>query len=373
MCNAVAASIRISFPSTVFALTAAAAVTGVVVPVNAASLSAEQRAIVEKYGISEADQKKLFGKTTADVQPGVATFEKQDALAESAAPAFLAGTYVFSGVDTYKSIGDRLTNINGGTGSLTGSLGAVVGFNSGFTLTESNFGIQGGASFGAYDFKGRIRLVPDSTTPETHAYYTAGVYKRGDMSDGGGSLADRLSAGVVVDVFRAKRWGINANDIHLSQIRGTVGFALNKSTEIGVWGTYSLNTDMAAVTVAGAPGVRREIRAMNQANVYVKHNFDFGGDITAYVGMFDNASIGNWQVGMTGRVPLDTNWAAYGGANYVLPNSATGPTGSGEEQFSLSLGLAYHFGANAASSSVTGNRQLPLLDVASSRTFLITD
>src|SRR5262245_21942839 len=38
-------------------------------------------------------------------------------------------TYVWAGGDAYKSIGDRLTNINGGTGSLTSSFGTVVGFN----------------------------------------------------------------------------------------------------------------------------------------------------------------------------------------------------------------------------------------------------
>jgi hypothetical protein len=56
----------------------------------------------------------------------------------------------------------------------------------------------------------------------------------------------------------------------------------------------------------------------------------------------------------------------------LAPRTPSGPLGSGQEQFSASVGIAY-FGGNAASKSVTGNKELPLLDVASNRTLLITD
>ena len=358
-------------------LLAAVAVIGgtasVTVSAEAANLTAEQQAIVEKYGISKADQEKLFAGQTASANEAPAEVAFAEDEASSSVPAFLKGTYVFGGVDTYKSIGDRVTNIAGGPGALSGSFGGVAGFNSGFTLTESNIGLQAGASYGIYDFKGRLGIVPDDVDTETQLFYTAGVYKRGNMTGEGGSLADRLSLGLVYDGFEAERWGVNANNIKLGQVRGTVGFALNSSTEIGAWGTYGVTNDDAAVTVAGAPGVRRNIRPMNQTNFYLKHAFDFGGDITAYAGVLDSDDIGKWQVGATGRVPLSRNWATYAGANYVVPSSSSGPGGSGEEQFSAQLGLSYFFGGNAASSSVTGNRYLPLQDVANTRTFLVTD
>lgn len=340
---------------------------------NAADLTPEQQALVKKYNISKSDQEKLFGAQAATAGGR----ETQSAFAEekagNSAPYLFKGTYIFGGGETYKSLGERITNINGGTGSLTGSFGGVVGFNSGFTLPDSNVGVQVGASYGHYDPKGRLRLVPDASDPETQLYYTVGVYKRGNMSEYGGSLLDRLSLGLVYDGLEAERWGVNANSIRLGQVRGTVGFALSNWTEIGAWGTYDVNSDDAAVTVAGAPGVRRQIRAMNQANLYVKQHFDFGGDIMAYAGKMDAADIGNWQVGLTGRMPLSNNWSTYASANYVIPDAPSGPDGSGEEQFSASFGIAYHFGGNAASKSVTGNRYLPLQDVASNRTFLITD
>lgn len=348
---------------------------------NADNLTAEQRALVDKYNISEADQKVLFGTAPAPAsaagsqsqsQAQTAPYRHQSSSDHSVGPKILAGTHVWVGADTYKSIGERITNINGGTGALTGSFGGVAGFNSGFTFGDSDFGVQGGASVGVYDFKGRLRIVPDATDPEWQVFYTAGFYKHSNMS-GNPSIFDRISVGAVYDIFDARHWGVNANDIRLSQFRGTLGVALDQSTEVGVWGTVSNDSDRAAVTVAGAPGVLRTIRAMNSLNGYVKHNFDFGGDITIYYGEFDGADIAEWQGGLVGRVPLSHNWSTIASANYVAPNSPAGPNGSGEEQFSASLGVAFYFGGNAPEETVSGNREHPLLDVASNRTFLVTD
>lgn len=390
MRSAPAVGIRTKVTSSVLALTSVIALAVATGPASADGLTAEQLAMIKKYGITEADQRKLFGTTVAENKPR-ATLPKTPAATASVVPAsdvipaevaaaeaveetgFFAGTTVFGGFDTFKSLGDRITNINGGTGALTGSYGAVIGFNSGHTLTESGFGIQVGAALGFYDPKGRLRIIPEATALETHQYYTVGVYKHANPSDEGGSFADRLSLGLVVDAMHAENWGVNANNISLSQLRGTVGYALNTRTEVGVWATHGLDTDDAAVTVAGAPGVRREIRAADQANLYVKHHFGFGGDITGYLGVFDGSAIGEWQVGMTAKVPLNPDWAVYSSANYVVPDSASGPNGSGEEQFSLSFGLTYHFGGNAASTGVGGSKRLPMLDVANTRTFLITD
>jgi hypothetical protein len=362
---------------TLVAIALVGATVSVIATADAATLTPEQQVIVDKYKISAADQEKLFGPKAAAAQAAQskAAYVEEQAPEVSSNPVIraLSGTYVFGAIDTYKSIGERITNINGGTGALTGSMGGVAGINSGFEFGSSNIGIQGGASYGIYDPKGRLRLIPDDRSEETQLFYTAGVFKRSDMAAVDPTILDRISAGIVYDGFHAENWGVNGNDIELSQARGSLGFAITPSTEIGVWGTIALDTDQAAITVAGAPGVRSTIRAMNQANGYVKHNFDFGGEVMAYYGVLNEADIGEWQFGLAARAPLSDNWSAIASANYVNPQTPKGPLGSGQEQFSASVGLAYNFGGNAAASTVSGNSNLPLLDVASQRSFLITD
>lgn len=282
---------------------------------------------------------------------------------------FLDNTVIFAGADTYKSIGDRLTNINGGTGSLTGSFGGVTGFNTGFALGDSDLRGQIGGSYGVYDLRGRIRLVPEDTTVEEQGFVTAGVYKRGDMTN----QTDRLSYGAVVDAFMSNNWGINANTVEMGQFRGIMGYALSERFEVGGFGAASLWHDQAAITIAGAPSVRSRVRAANQLNAYLRGNTASGGSLMGYVGGFDRADIQSWQFGATGEAPLSRWFSLYGNANYAVPGASAGPNGSGEEQFAMQFGLAYYFGGKAASPSVTGQQGLPLLDVANNGSFLITD
>jgi len=347
---------------------------------NAANLTQEQKALIAKYRISEADQERLFGVRPQGARPAAMPVKSSAMPVKAPPPApvvtapfipFLSTTYVFASLDTYKSIGERITNINGGQGALTGSFGATGGFNTGFELLDTTIGVQGGASWGRYDWKGRLRIVPESTAREKQTYYTAGIYRRGDMSVG--TILDRFSGGVVYDVFSADNWGVNANDdVKLSQFRYMAGFAVIPSTEVGVSGTVGVKDDFAAVTVAGAPALLTGIHAMRQTNVYVKHVFDFGGQITAYYGKFSDKDIASWQFGATAQAPLSVNWSVFANAAYVAPRTPSGPLGSGQEQFNAQVGIAYYFGGNAQSPTVSGNKGLPMFDVASNRTFLIS-
>lgn len=281
---------------------------------------------------------------------------------------WLDNTVIFAGADVYKSIGDRVTNIAGGPGALSSSFGGVTGFNTGFGLGESSLRGQIGASYGLYDPRGRLAIVPQSTDVEQQGFVTAGLSRRGDVLNG-----NPVSAGVVVDAFMSDNWGINANEVELGQLRGIVGYALSERFEIGGWGTAHLWHDSAAVTVAGAPGVRREVRAANQFNTYLRGNTTSGGSLMGYVGVFDRADVQAWQFGATGDAPLSNWFSLYGNFNYAVPSAGAGAGGSGEEQFAMQFGVAYYFGGKAASPSVTGQRGLPLLDVANNSSFLITD
>ncbi len=93
----------------------------------------------------------------------------------------------------------------------------------------------------------------------------------------------------------------------------------------------------------------------------------------AYAGAFDRADVQAWQLGLAGQAPLSCNWSLYGDFNYAAPDASPGPNGSGKEQYNIQFGLAYYFGGKAVSRSVTGQQGLPLLNVASNSSFLITD
>lgn len=316
------------------------------------------------YAESDADR---FQITTAvaeseesikeeEIYRGVSAEVWEDESEES----WLDTTYVWVGADVYKSIGERITNINGGTGALTSSPGLVTGFNTGVGLVD-DWGLRGqfGASVGLYDPKGRLGIVPSQNTAESQVFITTGVYKRGDMINEG----DRISYGVVLDYFHANDWGVNTSAFDLTQLRGVFGYALNESTEVGLFGAFGLNEQRAAVTVAGAPGVRRPIRAMDNINLYVKKTYG-PANVTGYIGILDG--IGEWQVGMFGQAPLSEHWSLYTNVNYVSPSAKSGPRGSGEEQYNFGAGLCFFF-------SRSNPNGLPLLNVANNGSFLITD
>ncbi|MFN0062843.1 MAG: DUF6666 family protein, partial [Myxococcaceae bacterium] len=277
-------------------------------------------------------------------------------------------TELWFGGDAYKSLGDRGTpGFNPNPFGLQNSFGLVGGFNTGLALGESRVRAQVGASYGAYDWKGRTTLAPlKNDSLEQQSYLTMGFYKRGDVSDD-----DRISWGLVYDYFYARNWGWANNPTSLSQFRGLAGYALNECHELGFWGTVNSRTDTARFTSAGA--ARVNIRAMTQANVYWKYNWAFGGTTTAYLGGFDRADVASWQFGLLGQAPLSNNVALYGNYTYVAPGSGTGLVGSVEEQWNVSAGLAFYLGGKASSRTVSGHAGMPLLPVANNGSFLITD
>ena len=282
---------------------------------------------------------------------------------------WLDNTQVFSGADTYKSLGDSgLTGFSPLPFSLGNSFGAVTGFNTGLRLGESRVRAQVGASYGVYDLKGRTTVAPiKDDSLEQQVYLTGGFYKRSDVCAG-----DRISWGTVYDQFIGHQWGWANNEVKLGQFRSIVGYALNETNEIGLWGTMHINKDTASLGFP--PGaVLTNIRAMNQSNAYLRHQWAFGGNSMMYVGAFDRADLASWQLGMINLAPVSKSTSLFGNFTYVVPSSATGLVGASEEQWNVSAGLVFYLGRNAVSRNVSGNRGMPLLPVANNGSFLITN
>lgn len=276
--------------------------------------------------------------------------------------SWLSNTQFLTGVDAYKSLGDSVIPPGAAAGYMN-SAGIFGGFNNGFGIGSSRIRGQIGGTYGVYDLKGRDTV---NTQPgEQQSFVTAGLYKRSDYCCG-----DRISWGAVYDQFWADQWGLNANEVYLGQIRAMSGFALNERNEVGTWGTIHTTQDTLFQPVGGA-NVR--IRASNQANVYWKHNYDFGGTSTLYVGGVDRADVGSWVAGLNGVAPLSRNTSLFGNSTFLFPGSSTGVVGSNELQWNVSTGLVYSFGGKAVSRNISGQPGLPLLPVANMGNFLITN
>lgn len=280
-------------------------------------------------------------------------------------------TQVWVGADAYKSIGDQgMPGFFPLPFAIGNSFGAVTGFNTGLALGDSRVRAQVGASYGVYDWKGRMTVAPaQNDSGEQQTYVTFGFYKRSDVC-----CDDRISWGVVYDQFFGHQWGWAANEVYLSQLRAIAGYAINECNELGVWGTFNTNNDTVNLGFPiGPPASQFNVRAMNQANAYWKHNWAFGADSTMYMGAFDNANVASWQFGMLNTAPLSHSVSLFGNFTYVVPGSATGLVGAAEEQWNASVGLVYYLGGKAVNKTVSGNKGLALLPVANNGSFLITN
>jgi len=266
------------------------------------------------------------------------------------------------GGEAYKSLGDTFPPPGANEGFMD-SAGLVGTFNTGFSLWRlDNIRGQIGASYGVYDFKGRDSSTTNSSA-EQQTFVTLGVYKRSEVAYG-----DRLSWGLVYDQFWAHQWGLFASELYVGQVRGIIGYATSDWNEFGVWGAFRTTGDNSVGGIAPPP-----VRAMNQYNVYWRHNFDFGGQSMLYIGGNDPADIGSWLFGFLGQAPLNDYLGLYGNFVFSEPGSATGVVGSNEQEWAFGAGVTWYFGGKSVSPTVSGQKGLPLLPVANNGSFLITN
>jgi hypothetical protein len=274
-------------------------------------------------------------------------------------------TVVFLASDAWSNIGDSVSAGNAfGSVRTQGNFGYRTGFNTGLGLGNLPFRAQVGASYGAYDFKGRSNFgTAIDSAVEQQIFFTAGLYKRGDICDG-----DRISWGVVYDHMYDDRWGaFTTNNVNVGQIRGIFGYALSESNEVGVWGATRAQNDQATLIFSTLPTFT--VRSVDQVNAFWHHNYAFGGDSWLYVGAADSPA--SWTIGFSGQAPLSNRLALFGSTNYYIPGSATGSAGSTEEIWNVTVGLSFYLGGKAANSTVSGHKGLPLLNVADNGTLAI--
>ncbi len=251
-----------------------------------------------------------------------------------------------------------------------GNWGFRTGFNTGIGWWESPVRLQLGGSYAGYDLSGRdgdsASGGVDDASVEQQMYFTSGAYRRSDVCAG-----QRISWGLVGDVLYDNRFGEEADEILLTQFRGTVGYAWDECNEFGVWGASRGNWQRLFTE----SGDRFRVRGLGQINAFWHRNWAFGGDTWLYVGGGEEPV--EWIVGLTGQASLSQSVAIFGGMTWGIPSAPSGDQSGGveqnysEEYWNVSFGIVWYPGCKAANDTVSGHRGLPLLPVADNGSFLV--
>ena len=122
-------------------------------------------------------------------------------------------------------------------------------------------------------------------------------------------------------------------------------------------------------------------RATNYINAYIHHKFEkCGADGWAYIGSplrsrpnGGPGTLGDFMAGGATNVPINDRFAVYTNVMYMKPSAATGSAAAvGEQAWDLGAGFAFYPGNHARTSTVSGQKWRPLLNVADNSSF-ITD
>ncbi len=276
----------------------------------------------------------------------------------------------FSGIDSWRGIGDRGASQNNLTNNNGGSTGVNYGQRLGAFSDATGIALQVGGSYGIYDWSGRPANAGTLNTVDVQqqGFFTLGAFKRANDHS-------NFSYGVVHDWMFNQNWGATAINPTLGQWRGQLAYATSAWNEFGAWGTYR---DKGDSNVTGN-GTTVFTRSINQVNAFWHHKYDFGGDSWIWVGVPQDSrldhnlggNLGDFLVGGSVIAPLSDYVSLYGNMQYMHPSSRPGSQSDGESAWYVAFGLQWYVGGHARSTTVAGQCWQPLLPVANNGSFLV--
>jgi hypothetical protein len=338
------------------------------------SVSMEERKLI----ISQA-QRRLGAVEVAEIEARLASMatttkgDDQAASADNAAAngadcgrccdepgcgGLLENIYLFAAADAWKSIVDDNDGNN---------FGARIGFNSGMPLIESlGIGAQFGMSYGAYDLHGRQEGAEDSAIEE-QLFLTAGIFKRSNLCC---ECPDRISWGIVYDHMITDNLGEQGWEIGLGQLRAQVGYAINPTVEVGLMGAVRVDED----ELGGSSNDAFNVWALDYVSLFCHKKWQWGADTWAYIGLPEDP--GELLFGARAEVPISCCVSLFGAAQYVLPSTRGGDSGTtsssfAQEYWNVTFGIAYYPHVPALTKCVSGRRWMPLLPVADNGSFML--
>lgn len=276
------------------------------------------------------------------------------------------GLAVFGGVESWRNNAHNILGIPS-----QASTGLVTGANVGVPipkLDDFGWGLQLGASYGAYNLDGHLPLNDSASEVQQQIFITMGVFRR--AFEGA-----PVSAGLAYDWQVNDSYGPWGTTPFLGQWRAQIGYTLNACNEIGVWGTYRDRFDWQTLDF------RREStffsRPISQINLFWHHNFESGADSWLWWGVPEREDLsgggrlGEYTVGATLNVPLTKSMAVYATGQYMRPTADASNGASNDNAYTIGFGLTFTPGACSRNRNVNGKCWMPYLPVANNGSFLV--
>ncbi len=271
------------------------------------------------------------------------------------------GMVGFVGYDAWRGISDGSWENNG----------IHAGLNYGTRLGElsdlTGVGFQMGGSVGVFNWSGTDYRLTDNNTAQTQGFLTYGFFRKANENS-------RWNAALVQDWMFNDNFGVYAQNPTLSQLRVQLGYALNASNELGMWGAWRVMEDTRLV---GGEGLTTW-RSINQLNAYWHRKWTAGGaDTMLWFGVPErdrlggSGSLGDYLAGALANVPLNDRVGLYSLVTYMHPSARPGPAASREDAWNFTIGLTFFPLRNARSTTVAGQCWMPQLPVANNGLFLV--
>ncbi|MBS0627459.1 MAG: hypothetical protein JSS09_04535 [Verrucomicrobia bacterium] len=263
--------------------------------------------------------------------------------------SFPLGGDVSIAFDSFRSLPD---------GSWGGNMGAYVALNLAMSTSWAGegTGIQGGWSYGIYDWDGRGSTSSKSLQQE--AFFTLGLFHKTPTSSG-------INAGVCYDWSVNAKAGVFGLDPTMAQVRGQLGYLCKGGNEFGVWSSYGTKTSHKSYS-----DIPVEFRAVSQVNAFWRHIFKNNGETMIWAGtpyrkglMFESGRAGSYIVGASFKAPLTYSLSIEGHGMYMGSRGGSAYTESKNYAANVSLALTYSFGGRK-----TGSR--PYLPLANNSNFI---
>ncbi len=260
----------------------------------------------------------------------------------------------FSGVDSFKGWPDALVS----------NFGVVNGLNFGTKLPGlGKYGIGGqfGASYGVYDWQGRV--LDETDEVQEQIFITTGLFRRATENR-------PWNVGLAYDFMINNNFGFASHEPFLGQWRGLIGYCLNARNEIGWWGAFSGRDDLQGDT---------QYRTVTHNNLYWHHNFCNGIDSHVWGGLpendrlLENGSLYDFDFGGAVTIPVSCRAGLYGNFAYFSPSTSPGDFGlaSAEDAWQLGFGINFFLGGSSRNGSVAGRCWAPLLPTANNGNMVV--